>query len=224
MGVHDGHRERLKDNFKKNGLNSFNDVNALELLLFYAIPRKDTNEVAHALLERFGSLSAVFQASVPELCDVKGIGESAALLITMLPQMVRRCSVLDTEKEITVINSSKTAGAYFVPRFAYEPNELALMVCLDSKKRVIGCYELGRGVINSVNFSIRKLTEIALSNKASSVILAHNHPDSDASPSTADTMMTDQIYKALRLVDITLDDHIIVAGDRYNSLRETGIL
>lgn len=224
MSVHEGHRERLKENFKKNGLDSFNDVNALELLLFYAIPRKNTNDTAHALLNRFGSLSGVFKASVRELCDVDGIGESAALLITMLPQMMRRCIVLDSEKATTVIYNSREAGKYLVPRFAYELDELALLLCLDSQKRIIGCYELGRGVVNSVNVNVRKVVELALSNKASSVILAHNHPDSVALPSPADNMMTEQIYKALKLVDIMLDDHIIVSGEDYVSYRDSGLL
>ena len=79
MGVHDGHRERLKERFIEHGLTSFNELNALEMLLFYAIPRKDTNPIAHALLDRFGSLNAVFDASVRELCEVEGIGQNAAV-------------------------------------------------------------------------------------------------------------------------------------------------
>lgn len=223
MSIHDGHRERMKENFKKNGLDGMNEVNALELLLFYAIPRRDTNVISHALLDTFGSLSGVFKASVRELCRVDGVGENTALLITMIPQMMRKCMVTDGEKT-SVIKCSKDAGEYLVPRFAYEQNEVALLVCLDSMKRVIDCQELGRGVVNSVNINVRKIVEIALSNKASSVILAHNHPDSIALPSMADRMMTEQIFKSLRLVDISLDDHLVVSGSDYVSFRDSGML
>lgn len=223
MSVHDGHRERMKETFKKNGLGGMNEVNALELLLFYAIPRRDTNIIAHALLDKFGSLTGVFSASIQELCQVEGVGENTALLITMIPQIMRKSMVVDAEKT-TVIKNSKDAGKYFVPRFAYEQEELALLLCLDAMKRVICCYELGRGVVNSVNVNVRKVVEIALSSKSSSVILAHNHPNSVALPSMADRMMTEQIYKALRLVDIPLDDHIVVAGKDYISFQDSGML
>lgn len=223
MSVHDGHRERMKETFKKSGLGGMNEVNALELLLFYAIPRRDTNVISHALLDKFGSLSGVFTATVQELCQVDGVGENTALLLTMIPQIMRKSMVVDGEKT-TVIKSSKDAGKYFVPRFAYEQEELALLVCLDAMKRVICCHELGRGVVNSVNVNIRKVVEIALSSKSSSVILAHNHPNSVALPSMADRMMTEQIYKALRLVDIPLDDHIVVAGKDYISFQDSGML
>lgn len=223
MSVHDGHRERMKSSFKKNGLDSMNDVNALELLLFYAIPRRDTNVIAHELLDHFGSLSRVFSASIQELCAVEGVGENTAVLISMIPQLVRKSMVSDAEK-ITVIKNSKDAGKYLVPRFAFEQDEVALLVCLDSQKRVIGCFELGRGVVNKVSVDVRKVVELALRYKASSVILSHNHPDSFALPSLADTAMTEQIYRSLRLVGITLADHIIVSGKDYVSYLDSGML
>lgn len=223
MSVHDGHRERMKSSFKKNGLDSMNDVNALELLLFYAIPRRDTNVIAHALLDHFGSLSRVFSASIQELCAVEGVGENTAVLISMIPQLIRKSRVSDAEK-ITVIKNSKDAGKYLVPRFAFEQDEVALLVCLDSQKRVIGCFELGRGVVNKVSVDVRKVVELALRYKASSVILSHNHPDSFALPSLADTAMTEQLYRSLRLVGITLADHIIVSGEDYVSYLDSGML
>lgn len=223
MSVHDGHRERMKSSFKKNGLDSMNDVNALELLLFYSIPRRDTNVIAHALLDHFGSLSRVFSASIQELCAVEGVGENTAVLISMILQLVRKSMVSDAEK-ITVIKNSKDAGKYLVPRFAFEQDEVALLVCLDSQKRVIGCFELGRGVVNKVSVDVRKVVELALRYKASSVILSHNHPDSFALPSLADTAMTEQIYRSLRLVGITLADHIIVSGKDYVSYLDSGML
>lgn len=223
MGVHDGHRERMKTAFKKYGLESMSDVNALELLLFYAIPRRDTNVIAHELLDHFGSLSRVFNASVRELCEIDGIGENAALLITMLLPLIRKSMVSDADRT-TVIKSSKEASKYLIPRFAFEQDEIALLVCLDSQKRVIECCELARGVVNKVPLDTRKVVEVALRYKATYVILSHNHPDSLAMPSVADTAMTDQLYKSLKLVGITLSDHIIVSGKSYVSLMDSGTL
>ena len=119
MGIHDGHRERMKERFKEHGLQSFSELNALELLLFYAIPRRDTNELAHALINRFGSLAGVFEASLHELCEVPGVGESTAQLIMLVPQ-ITKLSMVTKANEIAYITNSDEAGKYFLPRFMFE--------------------------------------------------------------------------------------------------------
>lgn len=220
MGVHDGHRERLKKNYLDNGLSGFNDINALELLLFYAIPRKDTNPIAHALLDRFGSLSGVMEASVRELMEVDGVGESAAILISMLPGYMRKTYISKADN-IKTINDAKKAGAYLVPRFMYMKEEHILLLCLDSRKRIISCHEISSGVVNAAETSVRKIVELALRSRASSVILAHNHPDSFALPSREDDYLTRQVFESLRLVGIPLVDHIIVSGDDFTSYSES---
>ncbi len=221
MGVHDGHRERLRSSFLEYGLDPMSDVNALELLLFYAIPRKDTNPLAHTLLEHFGSIQAVFSASEQELCEVSGISRSTAALIRLVPELVRR-SRLRAAEDIKYIHNSREAGAYLVPRFANVREELALMLSLDSGKRILRCQELGRGEVNTVNFSIRRLVEYAVQNKASYVILAHNHPEGFALPSREDDLVTQQVYDALRTVGVEFYDHIIVARDDFVSYRDSG--
>lgn len=223
MGVHDGHRERLKERYLEHGLDNFNDINVLELLLFYSIPRKDTNELAHALLEHFGSLDKVFDASVRELEAVPGVGRNTALLITLVPQIVRRY-MISMGNEVKVISRSSDAGKYLVPRLMYEKEETALLLCLDAKKRVIVCESLGTGIVNAIDINVRKIVEIAVRNRASSVILAHNHPDGVALPSREDDLATMQIASALKLVDIPLDDHIIVAGEDYVSFSDSGMM
>jgi len=223
MGIHDGHRERLKKRFEEHGLESFNDINSLELLLFFAIPRKDTNETAHALLDRFGSLSGVFGASVQELMTVQGVGLSAALLISLVPQLMKRSMQLDAN-ELKVINSSTKAGTFLLPRFAFETKEKVLLLSLDAKKRLIACDDINSGVVNAVDVSIRKIVETAIRRNASSAILAHNHPDGFALPSREDEVMTGQIIKALKMVDIPLVDHIIVAGDDFVSFADSGFM
>ena len=223
MGVHDGHRERLRARFAEHGLDSFNELNALELLLCYAIPRRDTNEIAHRLLNAFGSLSGVFQASMQELTSVPGIGENAATLILMVPQIVKKAHV-SKAKETKIIRNSTNAGNYLLPYFLDEPDEIVMMLCLDNKRAVICCREMGRGVVNCVDANIRRMVETALKVKATTVIVAHNHPNGVALPSREDDNFTRTLYRSLGLLGITLEDHIIVANDEFVSLADSGIM
>ena len=123
MGIHDGHREKMRQRYLKSGLDGFADHEALELLLYYAIPRKDTNPIAHALMERYGSLSAVLTAPVEDLCKVEGIGENAAILLRLAPQVYQKARLSDVERE-TVLNSVERAGTYLMQRFVGERREV----------------------------------------------------------------------------------------------------
>ena len=223
MGVHDGHRERLRARFAEHGLESFNELNALELLLCYAIPRRDTNEIAHRLLDAFGSLSGVFQASMQELTSIPGIGENAATLILMVPQIVKKAHV-SKAKETKIIRNSTDAGNYLLPYFLNEPDEIVMMLCLDNKRAVICCREMGRGVVNCVDANIRRMVETALKVKTTTVIIAHNHPNGVALPSREDDNFTRTLYRSLGLLGITLEDHIIVANDEFVSLADSGVM
>lgn len=223
MGVHDGHRERTKKRFIEHGLDNFSDINVLELLLFYALPRRDTNALAHKLLERFGSLRGVLEAPVDELEQVEGVGESAAALLRLVPQVSRRymMSLGDSRNELS---SSAAAGRYVVPLFMYEREEVVFMLCLDSRCKLINCREIGRGVVNCAQVSVRRVVEQALSQSAVSVVLAHNHVDGLAIPSREDELTTRRIQEALALVGVTLSDHIIVSGDDFVSLADSGLI
>ncbi len=223
MGVHDGHRERLRARFAEHGLESFNELNALELLLCYAIPRRDTNELAHRLLDAFGSLSGVFQASMQELTSIPGIGENAAALILMVPQIVKKAHV-SKAKETKIIRNSTDAGNYLLPYFLDEQDKIVMMLCLDNKRAVICCREMGRGVVNCVDANIRRMVETALKVKTTTVIIAHNHPNGVALPSREDDNFTRTLYRSLGLLGITLEDHIIVANDEFVSLADSGVM
>ena len=223
MGIHDGHREKMRRRFLQGGLEPFADHEALELLLYYAIPRRDTNPIAHALMERYGSLSAVLTAPVEDLKKVEGIGESAAVLLKLAPQLYRKAKLSDAEQE-TVLNSVERVGAYLLERFAGEKNEGVYQLCLDRKGKLLACKKLGEGGVASADLDIRRLVENALLTGASSVVLAHNHPSGVALPSQDDYAATDRAKAALAVVGVALTDHIIVADGDFVSMSDSGYL
>ena len=223
MGIHDGHRQRMKKRFLEHGLDNFDDVNALELLLFYAQPRQDTNGLAHALLERFGSLSAVLEASAADLRAVEGVGDNAAALLALIPAVSRRYMIEKTPADEPV-DDPASSGRYFIPRFMYEREEVVLALLLDARKRPILCREVGRGVVNAAEINARKVAELCLERRASAVILAHNHLSGVALPSAEDEAATARLRRALGLIGVELSDHIVVAGCEYVSMRESGLM
>lgn len=220
MSVHEGHRDRLRKNYLDSGLNAFSEINALEMLLFYAIPRRDTNELAHALIERFGDLDGVLSADVQELTKVDGIGESTAVLISMLRPLDRMAQSNKAEK-MRYVSNSKELADFFRPHFLHEVEEVFLMVCLDSKNGIICCREISRGVVNGTDLSVRKILETALHYRASSVVIAHNHPGGFSLPSREDDYSTRQIRTALMNIGIRLWDHIIICDKEYISYADS---
>jgi len=221
MSVHDGHRARLKEQFSEHGLGALPDHNVLELLLFYSIPRGDVNPLAHDLVDRFGSLAAVFDAPIEKLMSVPGVGENTARLIKLIPQVSRRY-LISRAKFDGILSSPAAAGRYLLPYFYAERDEVVYLVCLDGKRQVLSCRCLFRGSVNSANVSVRKLVETALSCNAASVILAHNHPSGIAVPSREDEATTRRIMAALDAVEIELADHIVVADDDFVSMADSG--
>ena len=220
---HGGHRQRLRERFEHYGLDSFSDVNALELLLFYALPRQDTNPLAHALLDHFGSLEAVLEATDEELRAIPGMGENAALFLRLIPAMSRRYLLCKSGK-IDQITNPEAAGEYMLPFFLYQQEERIYGLFLDSRCHVLSCEELSKGVIDAAEIGVRILIERALDLKCCYVILAHNHPSGVIVPSTEDEIATLRLRQALNTVGITLSDHLIIYGDSYMSMSEVGIL
>lgn len=223
MSIHDGHRKRLKERFRKHGLDGFTDIQALELALFYALPRGDTNDIAHALLERFGSMSQVLEASVEDLMAIKGISEHTALYFTMLLQITRYYMVDKGKREVKLPTLEK-CGRYLVPYFYGRTVETVFLLCLDAKCKVLCCREVTKGGVNSASVSVRDIVELALFAKATSVVLAHNHPSGLALPSPEDIQTTHRIAMALNAVDVHLADHVIVADGDYVSLAQSGYM
>ena len=219
--VHKGHRERLKARFLETGLDSFTDVQALELLLFYAIPQKDTNPIAHALLDRFGSLSQVLDAPLEALKKVPGISDHSASLLRLVTELARFYQV-DSAQRTEVLTSLDACGRYLVPRFFGRKVETVFLLCLDAKCKVLCCREIGEGSVYAASISVRKVVEAALSANATSVVLAHNHPSGVALPSADDVQTTRRIAAALSAVEVKLIDHIVVAEGDFISMTQSG--
>jgi len=222
MSLHDGHRARKKAQFSARGLEGFADHEALELLLFYAIPRRDTNETAHLLLKHFGSLQAVFSAPLEELRKVEGVGDSAAILLKLVGQLQSR-SVGSVGKTV-ILNSVEKCGAYFLRLLGSEKHEVLYQICLDGKGKMVSCKKLSDGNIDSAALSVRQVVDNALRCEASAVVLAHNHPSGVALPSDNDRAVTVLVRDALKMMDIQLLDHIIVADGDYVSMAQSGLI
>ena len=222
MSIHDGHRRRLKERFLREGLDNFEQLQVLELLLFYCIPRQDTNPIAHAPLDRFGSVSKVLEATPEELKKVPGVGESAALFLSLIMATGRYYLVNQKEKD-TILTSIEKCGQYLLPFFHGRRNETVFLLCLDAKCKVLSCKEVGEGSVNSAAVPIRRIVEMALGDNATSVVLAHNHPSGLALPSGEDIQTTRRLSLALRAVEIELVDHVVVADGDYVSLAQSGM-
>lgn len=221
MSVHDGHRKRMRQRFLAEGLDGFSDVQVLEILLFYCIARQDTNPIAHALLERFGSLSQVLEAPVEELRKVEGIGENTAVFLRLVTQ-VGRCYLTDRASRAKVLPTLESCAEYLQSFFFGRNVETVYLLCLDAKCKMLCCKKLSEGDVNTTSLSVRKVVETALTTNASSVVLAHNHPGGMAIPSSDDIRTTMRIAAALRAVDVNLLDHILVTDDDYVSLAQSG--
>lgn len=218
--MHKNHRERVKNRFLAEGLDHFEPHNVLELLLFYAIPQKDTNELAHTLINKFGSLERVFDAPFEELLTVPGIKEHSATLIKMIPALSRRYSI-EKNKVGEILSDADAWGKYFVGRYIGVEVETVFLLLLDNKYNEIDCVKIHEGSVNSSAITIRKLVEIAYSRQASMAVLAHNHPRGVAIPSAEDLFTTNGIADAFRLMGISFLGHIIVAGDKYINISDT---
>ena len=221
MSIHDGHRQRLRERFIREGLDNFTDVQVLELLLFYCIPRQDTNALAHGLLERFGSMYAVLEATPSELKKVPGIGDNAAMFLHLLLETWRYYMVnrQAQEKALTTIEA---CGNYMLSYFAARRNECVFLLCLDAKCRILCCKQVGEGSVNSAAVPIRKIVEMAMDANASSVVLAHNHPSGLALPSDADVMTTRRLAVALDAMEIQLVDHLVMGDGEFVSMVQSG--
>ena len=171
---------------------------------------------------KFGSLEGVLNASLEELQSVEGVGENAAILLSLLPAISRRA--MRTTGREKILNSVERCGKYFLDLLRHERREILYQVCLDGKGKLIMCKKLSEGNADSAAFSVRQVVETALVSDASIVVLGHNHVSGVALPSESDCVATRRVREALRAVDVQLMDHIIVSDNDFVSMNQSGLL
>ena len=212
--LHKNHRKRVRERFKKdNDLDSFEEHQVLELLLFYAIPRRDTNELAHKMINEFGSLYNLMNANPDEIEKRCKVSEQTSVLITMIPHICIKFLLSKINSENIVINSFSIAKNYLEALLAGKPFESFYMMCLDMNKRLKKVVKISDGNSNSSPIYMEKVVGDAILYKSSFVIIGHNHPSGNQNPSNADLEVTRQIVNALLYVNIKVLDHIIICGE-----------
>lgn len=219
--IHEEHRKRMKDIFLKNGFEGFSDIQKLEFILYFSIPRKDTNPIAHNLLDTFGSFDKVLEAPIEKLQTVAGIGEHSAMLIATF---LRVLDCYGKSKCDTSISGTTTAKEYCKNLYHGKKIEEFYMICLTNSNRIISCNLINQGTASEVPVDIRKLTNIIVANNCERVLITHNHPHGTVRPSDEDIAFTSKIVSSCILNNIEVIDHIIVAGDTAFSFEEARLL
>lgn len=218
--LHAGHRDRLKKRFDAVGEKGFEDHTLLELLLFYGVPQKDTNPLAHRLLERFGSLPAVLEAPARELMQVEGVGENVARLLKVTQAMRCRCTQQQVSRQKVVLNSSLKAGEYLCSLLQGRETEALLLVCLDAGKAVRHCEQLESGVSDSISTTLRQIAQLCVNRNVHDIILAHNHPSGLVHPSREDIVMTRKAQDFLQEIGVNLLDHFVITDKEFYSMKD----
>lgn len=219
--MHEGHRQRMRGRFIQSGLDGFAPHEVLELLLFHCIPQRDVNPLAHDLLNTFGSLHGVFEATPAQLKQVKGIGENAAVFLSLVSAVTRRYQdSLSAQKP--VIKTRADAESFCRSLFIGLKTEHFYLVALDAGMRLIGKTLIAKGSLSEVPAYPRAVMEAALALSAHSVILCHNHPGGSAAPSDSDVQMTRQLMHMLAQVDVKVLDHLIVSGQAVLNMSQFG--
>ena len=220
--IHKDHRRRVRKKFMENGLDGFAEHEVLELLLFYCYPRQDTNEIAHNMINEYGSLYNLLEADAKDIMNRCGKTESIAVLISLIPKLANLYFRSKWERQPLIMDNVKTAGRYAVSLFVGRTNEVLYAVLLDSRMRLNHVSLVAEGTLGETAVYPRKIVEEILKHQAASVILAHNHPSGTSEPSRADVETTQKIKDGLNFLSIKTTDSIIVAGDTYYSFASHG--
>ena len=215
--LHANHRSRVRKRYMETGLSGFADHEVLELVLYYAYPRRDTNEIAHRLINEYGSLYNLFEADTKDIMNRCNVTQNVAVLISMVPKLANLYFRGKWDREIVVMNDSKTVGRYAISLFVGHTNENFYAFFLDAGRRLNHVSLIAEGTLDETPIYPREIVSEALKHQAVYVILAHNHPGGTTKPSRQDIETTRIISEGLQFLAIRVIDHIIVAGDRYYS-------
>lgn len=225
--MHRGHRTRLKRKFINGGGVDFNDHEILELLLYYSIPRRNTNEAAHELLNEFGNLENILNADVQEIAKVDGIGENSAVLLKLITALAKRQPFSDESSPRKLLNVEQ-ASACARQIFTACQKEILFAVFMDDTMNVLGMERLCMGTDNEIRPIVRNLIEKSVSNHATTIIIFHNHPSGDAIASQSDVNFTTLLYRELKIVGIDLVEHLIISNNGceplMKNMREQAII
>lgn len=214
--IHKGHRERLRNKVNTHGLMGMVDHEVLEYLLSFVIPQKDTNPLAHELINKYGSLVNVFNADYTSLVNTKGVGNVVASFLSSMSKIIEYYNKNSTSKN-TVINNTRDAVEYFKKLFTNKPIEEFWLLCLDSSSRVKNVERISQGNTNSTETKILEINKVINLSQCSNVIVAHNHPNGSPIPSIQDINFTKALAYSITLNGVHLIDHIIIGEQDYYS-------
>jgi len=219
-----GHRERLRNRFDKSEFTGFNDYEILEFMLSYPIHRKDTKVLSKNLLKMFGSFKGILSADKKELEQIDGIGRQSVIFIKALPAFIKIYFENQAENNEIQFTELEQTAKYFKATIGNYKNEVVKVLYLNSENKMIHTELIDAGTVNESYLNYRRIVETALISKSTSVIIAHNHADGIPEPSENDNIVTRKIAEVLKVVDIDLQDHIIIASKGFYSYRKQGIL
>ena len=220
--LHTGHRQRLKKKAVNGGIEHWPEHEILELILTYAIPQKDVNPLAHGLIDQFGSISGVLDAGYRQLIKVKGIGESAATLLSLLPDIFSKYNE-SKHSESTILDTTRKCVDYFKSINRVKEHEQFYVFCLNAKKKLIKTTHINSTFKSSVTFSVTEFIEIITSCSTKAIVVLHTHPSGDSNPTQADIYATKQLMNICNTLGIVFDDHIIIADSEYYSFSHSGL-
>lgn len=219
--LHEGHRERARQEFLQHGFDRNTPPHKiLELLLFYCVQRADTNPIAHELIAKYGSVAGVLDAPVEELATFKGMSERSAVLLKLIMPIARRY-IYDKQEQKPTFCSLDAIGKYILGRYLGETQEKLGIMCLDTKGALLSFGFLSDGDLSSVGMSSRELAKAVLKSNATAAVLCHNHPNGIALPSDSDVLLTKQAAETLSNIGVQLIDHIVVADTDFVSMAQS---
>ncbi len=220
--VHENHRQRLRDKFLSNP-NALNKHELLELLLFYAIPRKNVNPLAHNLIDKFGSVNAVFNASAEELKSIDGMGDTTAAFITTIGKLMSIVAEEEMHDDMKIFNF-ENVKKYLFKFFASFDKEVFFAFFLSKSNRVIAKVSYTSEKVDEISFLLSEFSRSFATIKPYAVVVAHNHPSGNAEPSQKDDAATEKMYLMFSLSGVKLYDHVIIAGNKFYSYNSDGRL
>ena len=220
--IHKGHRERMKKRFTEYGLSNFSAHEVIEMLLYFAQDRRDTNPIAHRLINEFGSIQNVLKADMHDLMSVNGIGEQSALLINFIRQFI--IYVNQNINEAVTLPNVTAAGLFCCNYFMQHTEEHFIVLILDTNRKIKKIVEISKGTENETAYYPRKVIEAVIKHKANAVMIAHNHTGNSVHPSAEDISVSKVIQKTLNAIDVPLIDHIVCCENLFTSLSERGVI